>query len=254
MFSCTRISVSNKLYWHKKDYRNFKKKKIKKFIFASTCSNYGISSDKQLANENSELNPVSLYAETKIDCEKLISEIDNKDLNCFILRFATAFGVSKRTRFDLTINSFSYEAIKKKNLFIFGENTWRPYIHVLDMSIYILKFILSDISNEIENNKSIFNTGFTQENFTKKNLINFILKYLPNTQIHYSNNVEDKRNYRVDFKKIEKLFKLKPTVNVQKGIEEIINFINTNENVDKLFKSSNLEALNSFFSKKNNLL
>ena len=72
----------------------------------------------------------------------------------------------------------------------------------MDMSIYILKFILSDNSNEIKNKNSIFNTGLS-EKLQKKNLINFILKYLPNTKIHYSNNVEDKRNYRVNFKRLK---------------------------------------------------
>ena len=92
------------------------KHKVNKLIFSSTCSNYGVSDANQFANEKSKLNPVSLYAETKIDCEEYISSIDNKSLDCVTLRFATAFGVSERTRFDLTINSFTYEAIKKKSL------------------------------------------------------------------------------------------------------------------------------------------
>ena len=117
------------------------KHKVNKLIFSSTCSNYGVSDANQFANEKSKLNPVSLYAETKIDCEEYISSIDNKSLDCVTLRFATAFGVSERTRFDLTINSFTYEAIKKKSLFVFAANTWRPYIHVNDMCNFIFKFI-----------------------------------------------------------------------------------------------------------------
>ncbi len=227
------------------------KKKIKKFIFASTCSNYGISSNESLASENSVLNPVSLYAETKIDCEKLITDISTKDLNCYILRFATAFGVSKRTRFDLLINSFTYEAKKKKSLFIFGENTWRPYIHVIDMSKYILRFILLNETDEVENINSIFNAGYTNQNYTKKNLTKFIIKYLPDTEIHYSNDVNDKRNYKVSFKKIEKFLNQELIIDVNKGFKEIINFIDSNKNIDRLFNNSNLNALSRFFSKKN---
>ena len=95
-----------------------KSKRVKKFVFASTCSNYGIVNPNEYADEKSELFPVSLYAESKIDCEKYLIDQSNKNFSVTILRFATAYGVSNRTRFDLTINSFTYEALKYKN-FIF---------------------------------------------------------------------------------------------------------------------------------------
>ena len=131
----------------------WKKEVDGKFIFASTCSNYGISDPNIFASENSKLNPVSLYAETKIDCEKYLSENSDDNMKIVCLRFGTAFGVSKRTRFDLTINSFVYEALKKKKIYLYAPNSWRPYIHVNDMAKIILKFIQS---NSFANSSSEF--------------------------------------------------------------------------------------------------
>ena len=222
----------------------------KKFIFSSTCSNYGISSENQFANEKSKLNPVSLYAETKIDCEKYITNFDSRYLDCVTLRFATAYGVSERTRFDLTINSFTYEAIKNKNLFVFAANTWRPYIHVNDMCNFILKFIETKNLKNMSNSEKIFNVGFSDQNYTKKNLLDKIIKYIPDTRIQYVDEIIDNRNYKVSFEKLNKFFSDAPEINVDDGILELKKLINENENIDKIFNNSNLDALKTFF--KNN--
>ena len=115
-----------------------KKNRISRLIFASTCSNYGVADTTKPADETSHLNPVSLYAETKIDCEKYLLDLSDDYFHPISLRFATAFGVSFRTRFDLLINSFAYEALTEKKLTVFAAKTWRPYIHVADMSNLIL--------------------------------------------------------------------------------------------------------------------
>ena len=98
-----------------------KKKKIKKFIFASTCSNYGVSDSDKFASEESILNPVSLYAETKIDSENFLKNLATENFKIITLRIATAYGASYRTRFDLTVNSFAYEAYKFNRLSVFGK-------------------------------------------------------------------------------------------------------------------------------------
>jgi len=196
-----------------------KKKKVDKYIFASTCSNYGISNPKKYARENSELFPVSLYAETKIDCENYLLKNLNNNMSTIILRFATAFGVSYRTRFDLTVNSFTYEALKYKELMVFGEDTWRPFIHVYDMANVVLKLINFDKENL---NGEIFNVGFTEENFTKKDLINKILKFLPKTKVTYNSNIIDRRNYKVSCDKLKKRVNIKINNPVDFGIKEII--------------------------------
>ena len=226
------------------------KNKVKKFIFSSTCSNYGISDGDRLANEKSRLNPVSLYAETKIDCEKYISNFDNNSLDCITLRFATAFGVSERTRFDLTINSFTYEAIKNKNLFVFAANTWRPYIHVNDMCNFILKFIKINNSKNKPNSDKIFNVGFNNQNYTKKNILDKIINHIPDIKIKYVDEIIDNRNYKVSFDKLNNILSDKPEIDVDNGIIELKKLINKNKNIDKIFNNSNLGALKLFF--KNN--
>jgi nucleoside-diphosphate-sugar epimerase len=225
-------------------------KKVKKFIFSSTCSNYGVSNENHFANEESKLNPVSLYAETKIDCEKYITTLDSSALDCITLRFATAYGVSERTRFDLTINSFTYEAIKNKNLFVFAANTWRPYIHVNDMCNFILKFIKTKNLKNKSNSEKIFNVGFNNQNYTKKNLLDKIIKYVPDTKIQFVDDIIDNRNYKVSFEKLNNFFSDKPEINVDKGIIELKKLINENKNIDEIFNNSNLDALKKFF--KNN--
>ena len=123
-----------------------------KTVFISTCSNYGLIEDKNKADENTTLNPLSNYAKAKVDIENFILSLNkNKNFNATILRFATAFGLSQRMRFDLTINEFTKQIYENKHLSIFDELTWRPYCHVKDFARLILKIIEGDtISLEIK--------------------------------------------------------------------------------------------------------
>ena len=224
-----------------------KKNGVDKFIFASTCSNYGITDPNSYATEESELNPVSLYAETKIDCEKYLSSISNKDFSVISLRFGTAYGLSFRTRFDLTVNSFAYEALTDKRLVIFSSNTWRPYIHVLDMSKLILKVL--DLE-KVKINSTIFNAGFTNQNLTKKNVAEILKKKMPNLSLKYVPSSEDIRDYKVGFQKIENLTGLTHSRTVEDGFNEILNAFKTKILTKKDYDSNNLETLTNFFAEK----
>ena len=119
-----------------------KKAGVSRFMFASTCSNYGKMKDTtRLIDETSELRPVSLYAETKVAFEKtLLDPANTGELCATILRFATVYGVSPRMRFDLTVNEFTVDILTKKKLVVFGEHFWRPYIHVRDAARGIVAF------------------------------------------------------------------------------------------------------------------
>ena len=196
-----------------------KSKKVKKFVFASTCSNYGIVNPNEYADEKSELFPVSLYAESKIDCEKYLISQSNKNFSVTILRFATAYGVSNRTRFDLTINSFTYEALKYKKLHIFAKETWRPFIHVDDMCLMILRVL--DIKGS-KLNGLVLNAGFTSNNFSKQAIIEKIKKNVKNLKIEYVDAIIDRRDYRVNCDKIYKFLKIKQNKSINQGIKEII--------------------------------
>ena len=108
---------------------------LNRFVFVSTCSNYGLIKNNQKANEKFPLNPLSLYAKSKVAIEEYILELRGKvDFKPTILRFATAFGISSRMRFDLTISEFTRKIALGHELLIYDANTWRPYCHVLDFA------------------------------------------------------------------------------------------------------------------------
>jgi len=157
-------------------------KNLDKFIFISTCSNYGIVKKNIFAKETQKLKPLSLYAKQKVNIEKLLLRKKNKSINPIILRFATAFGLSKRMRFDLTVNQFVKDLFLKKNLVVYDANTWRPYCHVKDFCRLIYITIMS-------NNKKIigqvFNAGGDKNNFTKKGIVNLVKKKIKKNNIFF---------------------------------------------------------------------
>ena len=106
---------------------------VERLVFASTCSNYGRMADPSVPiTEDGELRPVSLYAEQKVSMEKLILGGGTGETKPTCLRFATVYGVGRRMRFDLTVNEFTRELWADRELEVFGEQFWRPYIHVRD--------------------------------------------------------------------------------------------------------------------------
>ena len=199
---------------------------VDKFVFASTCSNYGKMSDPEsYVVEDSELNPVSLYAELKVKFEKFILE-ENKssEISKTVLRFSTVYGASPRLRFDLTVNEFTRDVSLKQELLIFGEQFWRPYCHVYDLANSVSLVLESDA--KLVNNQ-VFNVGDTAENYTKKMLVDEIGKIIPNMQVKYVEKNEDPRDYRVNFDKIREVLGFKITKTVPNGIKEIDKIISS---------------------------
>ena len=194
-----------------------KKNHVKRFIFASTCSNYGSSSN--IVDESSPVKPLSLYSECKVNSEKyIINENDNKFNTC-ILRFATAHGLSSRMRFDLLVQEFLRDALIDKKISIFGEDFWRPLIHVNDMADACIS-VLNAPSNLISG--QIFNVGSSEENYTKKQLAKIIQKYVPEAQIEIVKSKTDPRNYQVSFEKIKKILNFEPKRTVEDSVIEIL--------------------------------
>tara|TARA_A100001011_G_scaffold398926_2_gene505236 strand:- start:6578 stop:7576 length:999 start_codon:yes stop_codon:yes gene_type:complete len=194
---------------------------IPKFIFASTCSNYGKMDDPDAyVDENSKLAPVSLYAELKVKFEKYmltgIKKIDS--FSPTSLRFSTVYGLSKRMRFDLTVNEFTKDLVLGKELVVFGEQFWRPYCHVKDFSNAFITVLNSSYEKVAYN---VFNVGDTKENYTKQMLVNEIKKLVPNSKVKYVAKNEDPRDYRVNSDKIKKELGFKITMTVPDGIMEI---------------------------------
>lgn len=196
-------------------------RKISRFIFASTCSNYGKMSDPNAyVNETSQLSPVSLYAELKVQFENyLLNTIPHtEDFIPTALRFSTVYGLSTRMRFDLTVNEFTKELTLGRELVVFGEQFWRPYCHVDDFARAFLK-VLESPSEKVA--YEVFNVGDTSENYTKQMLIEEIKKIIPTAQIQYVHTNDDPRDYRVNSDKIKKMLGFEISKRVPDGIKEI---------------------------------
>jgi nucleoside-diphosphate-sugar epimerase len=204
--------------------------KVPRLIFVSTCSNYGLRDAKSKAKENSKLKPLSLYAKSKVSIEKLILNKNKKGSTVpTILRFATAFGLSKRMRFDLTINEFTKDIYLNKKLDVYDIDTWRPYCHVKDFSRLIHKVMNSKKSKV---HFQVFNAGLTSNNFTKKMIIERILKYIKSDKINYLEKGKDRRNYKVDFSKLKKKLNFNIKYSVDFGIKEIIQWLKKNKKLN----------------------
>ena len=130
---------------------------VENFIFVSTCSNYGLIENNELADENYKLNPLSLYAKSKVNAEKYILSLKGKTgMHPTILRFATAFGLSPRMRFDLTVSEFTRDLAIGKELLVYDAHTWRPYCHVLDFA-RLIQMVLEAPKEKVS--CEVFNAG-----------------------------------------------------------------------------------------------
>ncbi len=199
---------------------------VKRFVFASTCSNYGKMSDPDsFVTETSELNPVSLYAELKVKFEKYLLE-DKKDSNMCstALRFSTVYGFSPRIRFDLTVNEFTRNATVNGEQPIWGAQFWRPYCHVDDLARAVVLVIESP---EEKVRANVFNVGSTEENYNKGMIIEEVCKVVPNVKVDYVEMNEDPRDYRVNFDKIKNELGYKITKTVPDGVKEIYTLLKT---------------------------
>ena len=200
---------------------------VQRFVFASTCSNYGKMKDaNHFVDEESELSPVSLYAETKVAVEKtLLAGGQGQAWSPTPLRFATIFGVSPRMRFDLTVNEFTMEMLVKKRLVVFGEQFWRPYVHVRDAARAI-KLVLESPIGKVGGR--VFNVGATDQNFQKKQLVELIRPHVPEASVEFVHKTEDPRDYRVSFGRISGELDFHITRTVEEGIAEVAKLVREN--------------------------
>jgi len=198
---------------------------VKRFVFASTCSNYGKMKDPgAFVNEESELRPVSLYAETKVEFEQyLLAQDKNNVAKPTCLRFATVYGLSPRIRFDLTVNEFTKDLALDRELVVFGEQFWRPYCHVVDLSRGVIAVIEAEEEEKVAFN--VFNVGDTSENYQKQMIVDEIKKQLPDCKIKYVKKDEDPRDYRVSFEKIQNELGFEISKKVEDGVAQVIQVV-----------------------------
>lgn len=211
---------------------------ISRFIYASTCSNYG--SSKDIADERSPVNSLSLYSETKVKSEEIIITANNREFETCVLRFATAFGLSPRMRFDLLLQEFIRDAVVNNKIIVFGPDYWRPLVHVDDISTACL-LAIEEHSKIIGG--EIYNVGDNSQNYKKIDLAKLVQKYLPETEIEIYELKKDPRNYRVSFDKIADKLHFKITKTVDYGIKEILEQIHNGKLDPKESEFSNMSRL-----------
>lgn len=200
-------------------FEQLARRDIDRFVFTSTCSNYGLLSSDAAATEETELNPLSIYASTKVAMEQFIlSRLGDVAFASTILRIATAYGLSPRMRFDLTVNEFVYVLASGQPLQVYDKDTWRPYCHVRDITEAIIRVIEAD--RELVSGQ-VFNVGNDENNYTKAMLVEEILKHV-NGEVSFVEGSTDPRNYRVSFKKIRRTLDFQPSHSVRSYIPELI--------------------------------
>lgn len=195
----------------------------KRVIFVSTCSNYGLMPEGVLATEESDLSPLSLYAEAKVENEEFfLSLAKEKDLTHTVLRFATAFGLAPRMRFDLTVNQFTRSLAVGDELVVFDADTWRPYCHVKDFA-RLIGIVFESDSESVKG--QVFNAGGDENNYTKRKLVELIVSKLPSANVSYQENGGDPRNYKVSFEKVKQVLGFVPSCSVEFGVDEVLTYV-----------------------------
>ncbi|MFN8400393.1 MAG: NAD(P)-dependent oxidoreductase [Anaerolineales bacterium] len=194
---------------------------VERFVFASTYSNYGYSEDGKPVTEETPLHPQSLYAETKIAAEEYL--LSQKDATCapLLFRFATLYGLSPRTRFDLIVNQFVLEAFTKRQLIIYQRGYSRSFVHIRD----VVRGVIMGL--EAEQSKvrgQVFNLGAESGNYSKNDIVKFVLKRMPETIVEYKDLTfgGDMRDVTVSFEKIRRVLGFETTLNIDDGVREVL--------------------------------
>lgn len=194
---------------------------VERFVFASTYSNYGLSADGKPVTEESPLNPQSLYAETKIAAEEFLLGQKDSPTAPLLFRFATLYGLSPRTRFDLIVNQFVLEAFTKRVLVIYQRGYSRSFVHIRDVARGVIMGL------EAEQSKirgQIFNLGTDNGNYSKDDIVALVRKRMPEVEVEYKDLTfgGDMRDITVSFAKIKSVLGFDTTLDVDDGIRELL--------------------------------
>lgn len=224
--------------------RNAREAGVGAFVFASSCSVYGFA-EGAARDENSELNPLTAYAKSKINTEKDTLELADDDFTVTCLRFPTACGMSDRVRLDLVLNDFVAAAVASKKIMILSDGTpWRPLIDVKDMA----RAIDWGISRKADAGGAFLaiNAGRTEWNYRVRDLAEAVQAQMPDVEIDINQDAApDKRSYRVDFSQYESLAPdHQPQVDLAQSIAELKAGLEHIAFSDENFRESNLIRLN----------
>ena len=197
-----------------------KKAGVRRFVFSSSCTNYGAGGD-DLLDETSAFNPVTPYGQSKVNGGTGCREVADDNFSPIFLRSATAYGVSPRLRFDLVLNNLCAWAFTTSRIYLKSDGTpWRPIVHIEDISrafLAALEAPLSAIHNQA------FNVGRTEENFRISEIAGIVAQTIPGCTVEYAPDAgPDKRCYRVNCDKITRILpSFKPQWTVKRGAEQL---------------------------------
>lgn len=194
---------------------------VARFVFASSCSLYGAGDTSRALDENAELRPVSAYAASKVACERDLSGLAGGDFQPVLLRFATAFGLSPRMRFDLVVANLTAWARTTGTIKVLSDGTpWRPLVHIADIAMAIRCAIEAPGSTV---NGRAFNIGRSDNNLQIRDIAEIVRRQVPGSRIAITGETGgDPRSYRVDFSRaLRELPGFRPEWTVERGCEEI---------------------------------
>lgn len=197
---------------------------VRRFVFASTCSVYGASD--HVLDEHSRLNPVSLYAQTKIDSEKAILSLHDDTFSPTVLRLATVFGLSPRPRFDLAVNIVTAMAVREGKCRIFGGDQWRPFIHTTDVARAVSRVLRA---RESVVAGQIYNVGDDRLNMQLSEIGDLVEQLIPDAEVVRDTTDVDPRNYRVSFKKVRDQLGFTCETSLENGMGELVEAIRSGQ-------------------------
>jgi nucleoside-diphosphate-sugar epimerase len=213
--------------------------KVRRFIFASTCSVYGACDE--MLDERSQTKPVSHYGNTKLAAERVLYEMSDANFLPTILRFSTIYGLSGRTRFDLVVNLLTAKAKIEGAITVNGGNQWRPFVHVDDAALAVAQALQAPL--EIVG-RQIFNVGCDEQNHTIKEIGEMVHQHVPGASLIVNEHDTDRRNYKVSFAKITNQLNYRPQWTLEQGIQQVLEAIARGDIVDyRDAKYSNVKFL-----------
>ncbi len=194
---------------------------VRRFVYVSTYSNYGLSPDGNPVTEDSPLTPQSLYAETKIASERFLLGQAAGPCAPLIFRLATVYGISPRTRFDMIVNQFVLEAYTRRELLIYQRGYSRSFVHIWDA---VQGILLGLQAPDEDTRGQVYNLGSASGNCTKDQVVSWVLKRLPETVVIYKDMTfgGDMRDITVSFEKVQQRLGFQPRYSLDDGVREVL--------------------------------